>query len=110
MKFPWRGLTKAGRQEELQEMVDKYEKTKRRHATEIVLRALIQGHEIDHRRRGLTFKLFEGRKLLVKANGGESWIASDVPLSQFIGMCSEISDEDLLAIGGNTALAEINQG
>ena len=105
-------LTRAGRDEILRNKLKEYEKVKKSHPTEVVLRALLAGRHIENKKRGTTFRLFNGTKLLVKKRDAppqdkKSWSAADVPLSRFIIMCAELSGAELVAIEADTAMAEM---
>jgi len=117
-----RRLLDERRGRKLSERLVDEERKNMKHPAEIVLRAMMAGHELKV--GDLVYKLEGGVRLLVKRIGSskselgpgkvmvvksEPWISADIRVSQFLSMCNQIPRDDLFILGANTSLTEINR-
>lgn len=88
----------------------------------IVLRALLQGHDVVYHSRRMSIirdrdvgghacVVVRGQKLdLSSGKSREIYIGLDLTLAGFIDWCEGLADEDVFILAANCALTELSQG
>ena len=93
---------------------------------EIVLKAMLTGKEIEFK-DGQTYRLFKTGDefktpsgmsvcdmpywagIRVLTSKGMAWIGANLSLTDFLSLCDQLSEEEVVLIAGETVLREINQ-